>query len=584
MRLFALLMLTAALACHADPTVRALLPANGVTEASLIETPAGEMLVLVVDGPRAGLYRAPDGAIKERVMAPDNLEAVWPVGAGFIGTRIEGAPRSFPGKAAEHRQVVRFDGLSSDSRVLYETAQRAVELLIEPVPDADAFYVLENTAQRYNVRRIAGSGELEWEYDLGETSYADMLAIPGGVLLRRQMAPGRWSIAAFDDVGDMSWQTSDKKVARSRAAFIGPTRAAVPLELPAPGSHFAIIDVRNGKELTRQTVLTGSSLLSTHDGLLLTEVALGQPYAALFHADGTRSWWRRLPIDFRPSILLDTTITRRGELWMLGKPFGSPLEGTNQLLLLRTSAANPARPAVCLDVDPNEVAALAIDLMTRHGALILLGIGSSSGPAPCPMASDVQRLEFLRQFAAVLGEQPTITRPATPSQPRIVLRVDGKSRPYERVAYSDDNGRRACDPGKCPPSAVVYAANSNAGREFGTFLRQQLVPHLDRLEQLRAEFKALTGEDFMARDGFVMRAGQLELLNDVDLFTTLEKNAATLLREVQRLPAATLEQYRADADHSMRHLVLTPDAFGDQFALQPISEIGATLQRLYATW
>jgi hypothetical protein len=576
-------MLAAALACHADPTVRALLPADGVTRASLIETPAGEMLVLVVNGPRAGLYRAPDGVIKERITAPDGLEAAWPVAAGFIGTRIEGPTRSFPGKSLEYHQVVSFDGFSTDSRVLYETPQRVAELRIEPALGAEAFYVLEESGQRYNVRRIAASGALEWEYDLGETSYADIVAIPGGVLVRRQVAPGRWSMAALDAAGDMSWQTSDKKAARSHAVFIAPTRAAVPLELPAPGSHLAIIDVRNGAELTRLTVMTGASLQATHDGLLLTEVALGQPYAARLQADGTRSWSRRLPIDLRPSILFDAAITQRSELWMLGKPFGSAVQGTHQLLLLRTSATNPARPAVCLDVDPDEVAALAIGLMTRHGALPLLGVGSSSGPAPCPLESDVQRLEFLRQLAAVLGEPVTVTR-APAARPRIILRVDGKSRPYERVAYSDDNGRRACDPGKCPAPAVIYAASSNAGRELGAFLRQQLVPHLDRLEQLRAEFKALTGEDFVARDGLVMRAGRLELLNDAELFATLERNAAMLVREVKRLPAETLSLYRSDADRTLRHLVVTPDAFGDQFVLRPISEIGVTLQQLYGSW
>jgi hypothetical protein len=300
-------------------------------------------------------------------------------------------------------------------------------------------------------------------------------------------------------------------------------------------------------------------------------------------ADGTRSWSRRLPIDLRPSILFDTAITQRGELWMLGKPFGSAVQGTHQLLLLRTSAANPARPAVCMDVDPDEVAALAIGLMSRHGALPLLGVGSSSGPAPCPLESDMQRLEFLRQLAAVLGEQVTVTLAPT-ARPRIILRIDGKSRPYERVAYSDDNGRRACDPGKCPAPAVIYAASSSAGRELGTFMRQQLVPHLDRLEQLRAEFKALTGEDFVARDGLVMRAGRLELLNDAELFATLERNAALLVREAKGLPAETLSLYRSDADHTLRHLVVTPDAFGDQFVLQPIAEIGATLRQLYGSW
>jgi hypothetical protein len=583
MRAFALLLLAAALTCHADPTVRALLPAEGVTRASLIETPAGEMLILVIDGPRAGLYRAPDGIIKERITAPDGLEATWPVAAGFIGTRIDGPARRVPGKSLEHRQVVSFDGLSTASRVLYETPQRVAELQVQPALGGDAFYVLEATGQRHHVRRITGSAELEWEYDLGETSYADIVAIPGGVLVRRQVAPGRWSMAALDDAGDMSWQTSDKKAARRHAAFIAPARAAVPLDLPAPGSHLALIDLRNGSELTRLTVMTGSTLHATHDGLLLTDVALGQPYAARFQADGSRIWSRRLPIDLRPSTLFDTRVTQRGELWMLGKPFGNPVQGTNQLLLLRTSATQPSRPAVCLDVDPDEMAVLAIGLMTRHGALTLLGIGSSSGPSPCPLESDVQRLEFLRQLTATFGEPATVTR-ASAAQPRIILRVDGKSRPFERVTYSDDNGRRTCDPGKCPPPPVTYAASSSAGRELGTFLRQHLVPHLERLEQLRAEFKALTGEDFVARDGFVMRRGRLELLDDQELFATLERNAAILVSEVRRLPAETLSLYRSDADRTLRHLVLTPDAFGDQFVLRPISEIGATLQQLYGAW
>jgi hypothetical protein len=163
----------------------------------------------------------------------------------------------------------------------------------------------------------------------------------------------------------------------------------------------------------------------------------------------------------------------------------------------------------------------------------------------------------------------------------VLVRVDAKARPYERLAYNDDNGGRLCEPGKCPPPAVTYAASSNAGRELGNFLREQLLPHLDRLEQLRVEFKTLTGEEFVARDGYVMSAGKLELLKDADLFATLEKNAATLLRELEALPAEALSEYRGDAGRPLRQLVLTPDAFGDQFALQPISEIVATLRRLY---
>lgn len=580
MRRFALLALLIAMPAQADPTLRALLPAEGMSNANLIETATGEMLVLVVDGPRAGLYRAQDGALKERLTAPDNLEAVWPAGSGFIGTRTEERPHFRSARAfIERRQVVSFTGDTAESRLLYETPQRVAELRVEPAPGAEAFYVLEPVEPRFKVLRFAGSGELEWEFDLGATRYADILGVPGGVLLRRQVAAGSWSTALLDEAGVLAWRTN-QPVARRHAAFMAPTRAALPLELAAPGTHTAIIDVRDGKELSRLSVLTGSTLHGTRDGLLLTEVSMGQPYAARFLADGTRIWSRRLPIDYRPSILLDTAITARGELWMLAKPYGSAADGTNALVLLRTSAANPGRPGPCLDVDPDAVAALSLDLMTRHGTLTLLGAGSSSGPAPCPLASDMQRLEFLRQLAAVLGEKATLGA-ASAGRPRVLLRIDAKARPYERLAYNDDNGGRLCEPGRCPPPAVTYAASSGAGREVGNFLRQQLLPHLDRLEQLRVEFKALTGEEFVARDGFVMSAGKLELLEDAALFATLEKNAATLLREIKALPAEALSEYRSDAERSLRHLVLTPDAFGDQFTLQPITEIVATLRRLY---
>jgi len=553
-RLLTLLLLVAPLLCQADPVRSTLFGFSDARTLRFVETRAG--MLVAVSGSRAGVYRvSPEGMAEARPLFAANLDSIRALGRDVLTIN----PTRLGTVTVPAVQRVRFETGTATRTVLYAADAEGIDLRAEPALGEDSVYVLVRyPAGRHVLLNVRTTGAVRWKWDLGATE-PQILPITGGVLMRfeqhREGHNGQesfWDIAVVEDSGKVRWRSSYERVADDALAFVPPARIAM-LQKPsyAAGTDVRYIDARDGTTTLATLPAPASELQATPAGLLFTGSMLDQPHAVLVRGDASIAWSRRFPLQTAPHHqLLGATVTRAGDLWLAGNTYEVLANGRDwntSVTLLRTSAANPAPPPACLDVDVSEIARLQREMARSAVFVSLIRDRTRFSDAGCATPSDSEYLQFMRELGGALSSGLINRQP-------IMVDVTAEQQGYLRSAYNEVTEAYCCF-GPCQTDAAVrYAANLASGAELGQHIRSSVVPHLRRMADQRARFALLTGETlqvFGSAEPSVVRGRHHYAMQrgtpgpaDMELFSALENGAATLIREIEHLPAGQLESHR----------------------------------------